>query len=178
MKRTFAAAVAVTASTSIWLAAAPAYGGPESPPMPRATIQVVPEWTYQGGGKLAVITACSQRGDIRVLTSTLLRHPVVLRGANLLIRVTSKTKPQKYAITLWCAAKSGRVDAMDVTWVTVLKRLPGWKQRPAPDLPPHFKPNMTVQSGPPAAVKTSHGKGHKGHKRHKRHAKKGHHGRQ
>jgi hypothetical protein len=171
MKRTFAAVAAVTAGTSIWLATAPAYARPKPATMPSATIQVVPKWTYQGGGKLAVITVCSERGDLHVVASKLLRHPVALHGRNLLIQVTNKTKPQKYAITLWCVAKSGLTDAMDVKWVKVLKRLPGWKQRPAPHLPPHFKPNVTVQSGPPAAVKASHGKGPK------RHAKKGHHSR-
>jgi hypothetical protein len=172
MKRTFAAAVAaVTAGTSIWLATVPANARPKPAAIPSATVQVVPKWTYQGGGKLAVITACSQRGDLHVVTSKLLGHPVALPGRNLLIRVTNKTKPQKYTITLWCVAKSGLVDAMDMKWAKVLKRLPDWEQQPAPHLPRHFKPDVTVQSDPPAVVKTSHGKRHKGH------AKKGHHSR-
>ena len=42
--------------------------GPQ-PPAPSATLRVVPRWTYQGSGKLAVIAGCSQRGDARVIGS-------------------------------------------------------------------------------------------------------------
>ena len=30
-----------------------------------ATLRVMPRWTYQDGGKLAVIAGCSQRGSLR-----------------------------------------------------------------------------------------------------------------
>ena len=40
--------------------------------MPRATLRVVPGWTYQGSGKLAVIASCSQWGDLRVIGLKLL----------------------------------------------------------------------------------------------------------
>ena len=178
MKRTFAAVVtAVTASTSIWLATAPAHATPTPTPtqsqsqsqeQPSATLQIVPEWTYQGGGKLAVITECSEPRDFRVVTSQLLRHTVTLRpsGGNLLIRVTNKSKPQKYAIALWCITKSGLVHSADMKWVMVLKRLRGFKQPPAPPLPPDFKANVTVASGPPAPAKTTSGG--------KKNVKKGH----
>jgi len=82
LKRTFAAAVAaVTASTSMGLT---------------ATLRVVPRWTYQNGGKLAVIAGSSQRGDVRVISSKLLPRPVRMsKGGSLLIKVTGKTKPGK-----------------------------------------------------------------------------------
>ena len=95
MKRTFAAAVAaVTASTSVWLT---------------ATLRVVPRWTYQDGGKLAVIAGCSQRGDVPVISSKLLPWPVRMsKGRSLLIKVTGKTKPEKYEIVLLCEDKHNR----------------------------------------------------------------------
>jgi hypothetical protein len=164
MKRIFAAVITVMmASASIWLAAAPAYAKPKPPKPPKmdvATIQVVPKWTYQGGGKLAVITKCSDRQDLRVVSSKMLPHPVNLRGtASLLIRVTDKTKPGKYAIALWCVTKKGQVDALDVKTVKILGRLKGWKQRPAPPLPRCFMATVTVQSGPPVVRKPApHGK--------------------
>jgi hypothetical protein len=160
MKRTFAAVVTtVTASTSIWLATAPAYARampPQLEQQPSATVKIVPRWTYQGG-KLAVITECTEPNDFRFVTSQLLRHPVNLRpnGGNLLIRITGKSKPQKYTIALWCVSKSGLVDSVDLKWVTIVKHLRGWKQPPAPPLPPNFKANVTVQSGPPAPAKTT-----------------------
>src|SRR6202034_3822330 len=114
---------------------------------------------YQGGGKLAVITKCSDRQDLRVVSSKMLPHPINLRGTqSLLIRVTDKTNPGKYAIALWCVTKKGQVDALDVKTVKILKRLHGWKQRPAPALPKCFMPAVTVQSGPPVVKKPSHGK--------------------
>jgi hypothetical protein len=158
MKRTFAAVVTVMmASASIWLAAAPAYAKPKPPKVDIATIQVVPKWTYRGGGKLAVITKCSYRQDLRVVSSKMLPHPVNLRGTQtLLIRVTDKTKPGKYAIALWCVAKNGQVDALDAKTVKILARLRGWKQRPAPALPKCFMPAVTVPSGPAVVKKPSH----------------------
>jgi hypothetical protein len=101
LKRTFAAAVAaVTASTSMGLT---------------ATLRVVPRWTYQNGGKLAVIAGCSQRGDVRVISSKLLPRPVRMsKGGSLLIKVTGKTKPGKYEIVLLCADKHNQPDSVDM----------------------------------------------------------------
>ena len=164
MKGTFAAVItAVMAGTSIWLAAAPAdaaYAKPKPPALPRATIQVVPKWTYRDGGKLAVIATCSQRRDLRVIMSKMLRHPVTLhKGGNLLIKVTKKTNAGKYTMALWCVNPHGQVDAMDVKSVKILKRMAHFKQPAPPRLPKHFKASVTVQSGPPARA---HGK-KKGH---------------
>jgi hypothetical protein len=162
MKRTFAAVVAaVTASTSIWLAGAEAATAatastarPKLPPSPSATLRVVPKWTYQDGGKIAVITACSQRADLRVVTSKMLRSPVTLRkGGNLLIKLTHKTHPGKYAIMVFCMGKNKQIDAMDMKSVKILKLLGGFWQPDPPALPKHFKPNVTVSSGPPAPAK-------------------------
>jgi hypothetical protein len=151
MKRMLAAA-AVAASASICLAAAPAGAAGVAPaPMPdRATIKVVPEWTYTGKGKLAVITRCSHRGDLRVISSRMLRRPVNMpRRGNLLIRVTKATRPGRYTIALWCVARSGRVDAMDVKWVKIRGRLKGWKVPPPPSLPRGFKPSVTASTTGP-----------------------------
>lgn len=152
MKRTVAAiGTAVVASTSIWLASAPADAKPKPKPPKQdiATIRVVPKWTYEGGGKVAVMTKCSYRQDLRVVSSKMLSGPVEVRGSgNLLIQVTGKTKPGKYTIALSCVTKAGQVDALAVTRVKVLKVLAYWNQPPAPPLPKHFKANVTVQSGP------------------------------
>jgi hypothetical protein len=162
MKRTFAAAAAVAmAGASVWLATAPADAKPSPPKPPKldsATIKVVPKWTYQGDGRLAITTQCSQRQDLHVVSSTMLPHLVALRGGgNLLVRVTDKTKPGKYAIALWCVPKKGPVDSLDIAWVKVVKRMPAFKQPSEPALPRHFKAQVTVSSGPPVVKKTSHG---------------------
>lgn len=162
MKRTFAAVItAVTAGISIWLGtvgtAAAAGAGPR-PPAPSATLRVMPKWTYQGGGRLAVITACSQRADAHVVTSKLLPRPVTMRkGENLLIKVTDKTNPGKYRIMLLCVGKHQQIDAADIKSVRILKVLGAFSQPAQPTLPKHFKPNVTVSSGPPAPAKK---KGH------------------
>jgi hypothetical protein len=170
MKRTFAAVIAaVTASTSIWLAAsgsadaasmaAVAHAKPKPPPAPSAALHVVPKWTYQHGGKLAVIAICSERRDLRVVTSTMLRYPVILRkGGNLLIKVANKTNPGKYTITLWCVNSQHQVDALDVKQVKIYKRFGRFKQPAPPGLPKHFKANVTVTAGPPAPAPKPHGK--------------------
>ena len=156
MKRTFAGAVAaVTASTSMWLTAtmaASAAAARPAPPAPSATLRVVPGWTYQGGGKLAVITDCSQRGDTRVISSSKLlpRTIRMSKGRNLLIKVTRKTKPGKYAIVLLCERKHKVPDSVDVKTVRIYKVLGAFRQPGQPALPPHFKPDVTVSSGPPA----------------------------
>ena len=137
MKRTFAAVIAaVTASTSIWLAtAAAAAPGPRLAPGPRrpapsATLRVVPTWTYQDGGKIAVIAACSERADLRLVTSKMLPSPVTLRkGGNLLIKLTHKTRPGKYAIMLFCMGKNKQIDSMDMKSVRILKLLGGFCSR-------------------------------------------------
>ena len=117
MKRTFAAAVAaVTASTSMWLTATmTASAAMAKPAAPAATLRVVPWWIYQDGGKLAVIADSSQRGDVRVISSKLLPRPVRMsKGSSLLIKITGKTKPGKYAIALRCEDKHNQPDSVDV----------------------------------------------------------------
>jgi hypothetical protein len=163
MKRTLAAGItAIMAGTSIWLASAPADARPKPPKQPvnnSATVKVLPRWTYQGNGKLAVTASCSQRPDLAVVSSKMLPHPVSLRhGGNLLIDVTNKTKPGKYAITLSCVHKGGRVDALDIMSVKIMKRLSSFKQPRTPALPRHFKASVTVRSGPPAVRTTSYSK--------------------
>lgn len=146
MKRTIAAVVtAVAATGSMWLATAPAYAKP-APKPPTATLRIMPQWTYLGGGELAVTTKCSVRKDLRVIFSPLLYRPVVVPGAgNLLIRVTGKTRPGKYAIGLECVDQR-QVDAVVIKTVTVRKQLAGWTGSP-PSLPRHFKPDLIVQTG-------------------------------
>jgi hypothetical protein len=163
MKRTLAAAItALLTGTSIWLASAPADARSKPPKQPvnhSATIKVLTRWTYQGDGKLAVKASCSQRLDLAVVRSKMLPYPVNLRhGGNLLINVTDKTKPGKYAIALWCVPKGGRINAVDVMSVKIMKRLTSFKQPRTPALPRHFHASVTVRSGPPAVRTTSHGK--------------------
>jgi hypothetical protein len=163
MERTLTAAITVMMTgTSIWLATAPAEARPKPPAPPvnySATIKVLPRWTYQGDGKLAVTAKCSQRQEIRVVTSKMLPYPVNMRQAgNLRINVTDKTKPGKYDITVWCVRKNGYVDAFNMTSVKIVKHLPPFKQPPTPALPRHFKAAVTVSSGPPVVKKTSPGK--------------------
>jgi hypothetical protein len=136
---------AVAAAGSTWLATAPASAKP-APKPPAATLRIMPQWTYLGGGEFAVTTKCLARKDSRVIFSHLLHRPVVVPGAgNLLIRVTGKTKPGKYAIGLECA-DGRRVDAVTVKTVTVRKQLPGWITAP-PSLPRNFKPDLIVRTG-------------------------------
>ena len=158
MRRTLA--VAVTAGAIAGLAVpAQAAGSTGSAPMPRATLRVVPGWTYQGTGKLAVITACSQRGDVPVVGSKLLPRPVTLRkGPNLEIKITSKTRPGKYTINLFCTRKGQQIDSAAMKRVRILKILAGFWQPDAPGLPKDFKPDVTVSSGPPPPAKKGHGK--------------------
>ncbi|HJY93911.1 MAG TPA: hypothetical protein VJ371_03105 [Streptosporangiaceae bacterium] len=146
MKRTIAAVVTAVAVTgSMWLARVPAYAKP-APKPPTATLRIMPQWTYLGGGEFAVTTKCSVRKDLRVIFSPLLYRTVVVPGAgNLLIRVTGKTKPGKYAIGLECVDQR-QVDAVVFTKVAVRKQLAGWTGSP-PSLPRHFKPDLTVQTG-------------------------------
>ena len=180
MKRSFAAAVAaVTASTSMCLAATMAASGAMARPAPpalSATLRVVPRWTYQGSGRLAVIAGCSQRGDARVITSSKLlpRTIRMSKGRNVLIKVTRKTKPGKYKIVLLCEDKHKQPDSVDVKTVRIYKVLRAFQQPDQPLLPPHFKPDVTVSSGPPPAA--HHKKHHKKHHHHKKkhHKKKGH----
>ena len=171
MKRTFAAVItAVTASTSIWLAAATsvsayaetaavAHAKPKPPPSPSATLHVVPRWTYEHGGKLAMIASCSERRDLRIITSPILRRPVVERkGHNLLIKIANKTKPGKYIITLWCVDPQHRWMRLTRSRSESCERLGHFKQPARPSLPRHFKANVTVTAGPPAPAPKPHGK--------------------
>jgi len=147
MQRTIAAfGAAVAAAGSMWLATAPAYAKP-APKPPTATLRIMPQWTYLGGGEFAVTTKCSAGKDSRVIFSHLLYRPVVVPGAgNLLIRVTGKTRPGKYAIGLECVA-GRQPDAVTFKTVTVRKQLPGWGPASPPALPRNFKPNLIVQTG-------------------------------
>ena len=179
MKRTIAAAIAaVTASTSMWLAASAASAAAAAgataaaaagataataagAPGPSAALRVVPGWTYQDGGKLAVIAGCSQRGDVRVINSNLLPRPVRMsKGKNLLIKLTGKTKPGKYAIALLCEDKHQVPDSVDVKWVRIYTVLGAFQQPDQPVLPNHFTPDVTVSAGPPAAAHPKKKKGH------------------
>ena len=178
MKRTFAVVVmAVTAGTSLALAApvhassavsaVSAAAAPAAAPavlaasakakpqvVPGATLRVVPSWTYRDGGKLAVIATCSGQHDLRVITSRMLRHPVLLgKRGNLLVKLTGKTNTGKYAITLWCVNKQHLLDAMAVKSVKILKRFGSYKMPSPPRLPKHFKAAVTVVAGPPAPAK-------------------------
>ena len=136
-------------------------------PRPSATLRVVPGWTYQGGGKLAVIVGCSQRGDARVISSKMLPRSIRMRkGRNLLIKVTGKTKPGKYKIVLLCEEKHKQPDSVDVKTVRIYKILRAFQQPDQPLLPSHFKPDVTVSSGPPPAA-------HHKKKHHKKHTKRG-----
>lgn len=147
MQRTFAAAViAVAAGGSIWLATAPAYAKP-APKPPTARLRITPQWTYLDGGQFAISAKCSVGKALRVVFSPLLYRPVVVPGAgNLLIRVTGKTKPGKYAIGLECVDQR-QVDAVVIKTVTVRKQLADWIVLSPPSLPRHFKPDLTVQTG-------------------------------
>lgn len=147
MKRTIAAVVTVVVATGLtWLATAPAYAKP-APKPPAATLRIAPRWTYLGDGNFAVATKCSVRKDLRVLFSPLLYRPVVVPGAGkVLIRVTGKTKPGKYAIGLECVDQR-QVDAVVIKTVTVRRQLADWIIASPPSLPRHFKPDLTVQTG-------------------------------
>jgi hypothetical protein len=144
MKRTAGAVVAAAvASTSIWLATAPAY----AKMTPTARLVAAPQWTYLNGGKFAITATCSERKDLRIVFSRLLYRPVVVPGAGrLLMRVTGKTRAGKYSIGLECVRSNGQVDAVAFTTLTVRKRLSGWPTGSPPALPPHFKPDLTVQT--------------------------------
>ena len=116
MKRTFAAAVAaVTASTSMWLTATMvASAAMAKPAAPTATLRVVPRWTYQDGGKLAVIAGCSQRGDVRVIGSKLLPRPVRMsKGSSLLVKIAGKTKPGNTQLP--CSARTSTTSLTPLT---------------------------------------------------------------
>ena len=157
MKRILA--IAVTAGAVLSVAApAAAAAGPRPAPMPRATLRVVPGWTYQGSGKLAVIASCSQRGDMRVVGSKMLPRLVTLtKGPNLEIKITDKTRPGIYTINLFCTGKNKQIDSAAKKKVRILKVLGTFQQPDAPGLPKHFKPDVTISSGPPAPVKKKHG---------------------
>jgi hypothetical protein len=156
MKRTWTAAIsAAIAGTSIGLAGAPAYAmpKPQAEPMPSARLWIQP---------------CSQHQDLRVIITPILPHAVNLHKTGpLLIKVTNKTRPGQYNVTLWCINSQHQTDAIDVTQVTVQTRLKGWKQHWA-GLPEHFRPTVMANSAPPPAPKQvkqpgkNHSKRHQG----------------
>ena len=162
LKRTFAAAVAAeAASTSMWLTATMAASAAMAKPAaPTATLLVVPRWTYQDGGKLAVIAGCSQRGDVRVISSKLLPRPVRMSKGSLLVKIAGKTKPGKYAIALLCEDEHNQRDSVDVKTVRIYKVLGAFQQPDQPGPPSAFKPDVTVSGAPPAAHLKP---GHEGH---------------
>jgi len=99
-----------------------------------------------------VIAGCSQRGDVRVISSKLLPRPVRMsKGSSLLIKITGKTKPGKYAIALLCEDKHHQRDSVDVKTVRIYKGLGAFQQPDQPGLHSAFKPDVTVSGGPPAA---------------------------
>jgi hypothetical protein len=131
------------------------------PAAPTATLHAMPWWADQDGGKLAVIAGCSQRGDVRVISSKLLPWPVRMsKGSSLLIKSTGKTKPGKYAIALRCEDKHNQPDSVDVKTVRIYKVLGAFQQPDQPALPSAFKPDVTVSSRPPAAHPRPRQKGH------------------
>ena len=131
MKRTLAAAVTAGVIMGLAGAARPAGPGGQAAPMPRATLRVVPGWTYQGSGKLAVITSCSQRGDLPVVGSKLLPRPVTLRKGH---EPGDQESPIGHAranttINLFCTRKVGKrqhIDSAAMKRVRILKVLGGF----------------------------------------------------
>ena len=86
-------------------------------------------------------------------------------GTSLLITVTGKTKPGKYMIVLLCEDKHQQPDSVDVKFVRIYAVLGAFQQPDQPALPAHFKPDVTVSSGPPAPAhpKKGHPKKKPGH---------------
>ena len=64
---------------------------------------------------------------------------------------------------LLCEGKHKLPDSVDVKTVRIYKVLGAFQQPGPPALPPHFKPDVTVSSGPPAR---HHKKPHHKKKRH------------
>jgi len=110
-----------------------------------ASIKVSPGWTYTGSGKLAVTVACPASDDVGVVFSKMLSKSVDMRqGGNLLIEVTDQTKAGRYEIGLMCEAPGKWAVAFGEKSVRIFRPLAGWHMRPAPALPAHFKPSVTV----------------------------------
>jgi hypothetical protein len=108
-----------------------------------------------------VIAGCSQRGDVRVISSKLLPRPVRMsKGSSRLVKIAGKTKPGKYAIALLCEDEHNQPDSVDVKTVRICKVLGAFQQPDQPGLPSEFKPDVTVSGGPPAAHLKP---GHEGH---------------
>ena len=95
-----------------------------------------------------------------VAGSKLLPEPVTMRtGHNLEIKITDKTRPGKYTINIFCTRKAGKrqlIDSAVMKRVRILKILGGFRQPDQPGLPRHFKPDVTVSSGPPPPAKKPH----------------------
>ena len=103
---------------------------------------------------------CTQRGDVRVISSKLLPRPVRMsKGGSLLIKVTGKTKPGKYEIVLLCEDKHNQPDSVDMKTVRIYKVLGAFQQPGQPALPAAFKPDVTVSSGPPPAAHQAQAEG-------------------
>jgi hypothetical protein len=96
------------------------------------------------------------------LAATVPRPIRMSKGRNLLVKVTGKTKPGKYKIVLLCEDKH-KPDSVDVKTVRIYKVLRAFQQPDQPLLPSHFKPDVTVSSGPAPAAH------HKKHHKKKRH---------
>jgi hypothetical protein len=95
---------------------------------------------------------------VPVVGSKLLPRPVTLRkGHNLEIKVTNKTRPGTYTISLFCTGKRQQIDSAATKRVRILKILGGFWQPDIPGLPKHFKPDVTVSSGPRPPAKKGHG---------------------
>ena len=121
MKRFCAAIVAAAAAGTLLLGAAPAMAKPAGPPS--ASLTVIPTVAHQGEA-FGVIAACSEHQARPIISSPLLRHPVVLPGGGgtkfLVLWVTFRTRPGTYPIKLTCWTPWG-VHAWKVVWVTVLR---------------------------------------------------------
>ena len=75
---------------------------------------------------------------------------ILRKGGNLLIKLTGRTHPGKYTIMPLCTGKYQQVDAISVKTVRIYKLIGGFRQPDPSALPKHFKPDVTVNSGPPA----------------------------
>ena len=88
-----------------------------------------------------MIAGCSQRGDVRVISSKLLPRPVRMsKGSSLLIKITGKTKPGKYAIALLCEDKHHQRDSVDVKTVRIYKVLGAFQHPGRPPCHRHSSP--------------------------------------
>jgi hypothetical protein len=87
-----------------------------------------------------VIAGCSQRGDVRVISSKLLPRPVRMSKGSLLVKIAGKTKPGKYAIALLCEDEHNQPDSVDVKTVRIYKVLGAFQQPDQPACPRNSSP--------------------------------------